>query len=93
MNTINDLKIAIYGAGSLGTILGVYISKANVKVDLINRNRNHIKALKEKGATVTGTVNFNVKVNALYIEEMKDKYDIIFLMTKQQDNENVAWKV
>ncbi len=64
MNTINDLKIAIYGAGSLGTILGAYISKANVKVDLINRNRNHIKALKEKGATVTGTVNFNVKVNA-----------------------------
>lgn len=90
MNTINDLKIAIYGAGSLGTILGAYISKANVKVDLINRNRNHIKALKEKGATVTGTVNFNVKVNALYIEEMKDKYDVIFLMTKQQDNENVA---
>lgn len=83
-------KIAIYGAGSLGTILGAYISKNNVSVDLINRNRNHIKALKENGAKVRGTVNFDVKVNALYIEEMKEKYDIIFLLTKQQDNKNVA---
>ncbi len=31
-----------------------------------------------------------LKLMLLYIEEMKDKYDIIFLMTKQQDNENVA---
>lgn len=87
---MTNKKIAIYGAGSLGTILGAYITKNNVSVDLINRNRNHIKALKENGAKVIGTVNFNVKVNALYIEEMKEKYDIIFLLTKQQDNKNVA---
>lgn len=87
---MTNKKIAIYGAGSLGTILGAYITKNNVSVDLINRNRDHIKALKENGAKVIGTVNFNVKVNALYIEEMKDKYDIIFLLTKQQDNKNVA---
>ena len=85
-----DLKIAIYGAGSLGTILGAYITKNNVNVDLINRNRNHIEKLKENGATVVGTVNFNAKVNALYIEEMKEKYDVIFLLTKQQENLSIA---
>lgn len=87
---MKDLKIAIYGAGSLGTILGAYLAKNNVNVDLINRNKAHIAKLKENGATIIGTTNFNVKVNALYIEEMKQKYDVVFLMTKQQDNENVA---
>lgn len=84
------MKYAIYGAGSLGTILGAYISKNNVKIDLVNRNRDHIKALKENGAKVVGKVNFTQKVNALYIEEMTDKYDIIFLITKQQNNQEVG---
>ena len=89
---INDLKIAIYGAGSLGTILGAYITKNNVKVDLINRNKAHIEALKANGAKIVGTVNMNVKVNAIHIDELdkNTKYDVIFLLTKQQDNKNVA---
>lgn len=87
---INNIKIAIYGAGSLGTILGAYITKNGGNVDLINHNVNHVKALKENGATVVGKVNFNVKVNALLVEEMHEKYDVIFLLTKQQDNLNVA---
>ena len=32
------MRIAIYGAGSLGTILGAYINKGGVPVELINRN-------------------------------------------------------
>lgn len=89
---INDLKISIYGAGSLGTILGAYITKNNVKVDLINRNKAHIEALKANGAKIVGTVNMNVKVNAIHIDELdkNTKYDVIFLLTKQQDNKNVA---
>lgn len=84
------MKIAIYGAGSLGTILGAYIARANIDIDLINRNKKHIDALKEKGAHITGTVDFTTKVNALLPEEMKDKYDIIFLMTKQTENRTVV---
>ena len=87
---MNNLKIAIYGAGSLGTILGAYIAKSNVNVDLINRNVEHVHALNQDGAKVIGTVNFVQKVHALTVDEMKDKYDIIFLLTKQQDNKNVA---
>lgn len=80
------MRAAIYGAGSLGTILGAYIARKGVSIDLVNRNKAHIEALKANGATVTGTVSFNQKVNALHIEEMSGKYDIIFLMTKQLDN-------
>ena len=31
------MKAAIYGAGSLGTVLGAYIAKAGYQIDLINR--------------------------------------------------------
>lgn len=84
------MKSAIYGAGSLGTILGAFITKNGGQVDLYNRNIAHIEALKTKGATVTGTLEFNQKVNAFTTDELSGKYDIIFLMTKQQDNRAVA---
>ena len=84
------MRIAIYGAGSLGTILGAFISKAGVPIELINRNKTHVTALKEKGAQVVGTMNFNQPVVAYTPDEMSGTYDIIFLMTKQQHNAEVV---
>lgn len=80
------MKLAIYGAGSLGTILGAYISRAGVPVDLINRNKAHVETLQSKGAQVVGTVQFTQPVTAYTPAEMSGTYDIIFLMTKQQNN-------
>lgn len=84
------MRAAIYGAGSLGTILGAYITKNGGKIELINRNKAHIEALRKNGAKVTGTVNFTHPVKAYTPEEMSGKYDIIFLMTKQQQNSEVV---
>lgn len=84
------MRVAIYGAGSLGTILGAYISKAGLKIELINRNKAHVEALKAKGATIVGTVQFCQPVVAYTPDEMSGQYDIIFLMTKQQHNHEVV---
>lgn len=84
------MKTAIYGAGSLGTVLGAYITKAGKQVDLINRNKAHVAGLKANGAHIIGTVDFTVPVTALLPEEMSEKYDIIFLMTKQLDNKKTV---
>lgn len=84
------MRTAIYGAGSLGTILGAYITKNGGKVELINRNKAHVEALQQKGAQVVGTVNFTQSVTAYLPEQMEGKYDIIFLMTKQQQNVEVV---
>lgn len=84
------MRVAIYGAGSLGTILGAYISKAGVAIELINRNKAHVAALREKGAQVVGTVEFTQPVVAYTPAEMSGSYDIIFLMTKQQHNAEVV---
>ena len=84
------MRVAIYGAGSLGTILGAFISKAGVPIELINRNKAHVEALKTKGAQVVGTMNFCQPVVAYTPAEMSGTYDIVFLMTKQQHNPEVV---
>lgn len=87
------MRTAIYGAGSLGTILGAYITKNGGKVELINRNKAHVEALQQKGAQVVGTVNFTQPVVAYLPEQMEGTYDIIFLMTKQQQNVEVVTRL
>ena len=84
------MRTAIYGAGSLGTILGAFINKAGEPIELINRNKAHVEALQTNGAQVVGTVQFNQSVKAYTPAEMSGKYDIIFLMTKQQNNKEVV---
>ena len=84
------MRTAIYGAGSLGTILGAFISKAGEAIELINRNKAHVEALNSSGAKVTGTVEFTQKVIAYTPDQMSGEYDIIFLMTKQQNNKEVV---
>lgn len=84
------MRCAIYGAGSLGTVLGAYLTKNNVDIELINRNKKHVEALNSNGATIKGTVNLNVKVKAITPDQMSGKYDAIFLMTKQLLNKEVV---
>ncbi len=86
-------RYAIYGAGSLGTVLGAYITKNGGQIDLINRNKAHVEALNTKGATIKGTVNMNVPVKAITPDEMEGKYDVILLMTKQLFNKEVVTKL
>lgn len=83
-------RYAIYGAGSLGTVLGAYISKSGTAIDLINRNKAHVQALRENGARITGTVDMTVPVTALTPQEMSGVYDVILLMTKQLQNVEVV---
>ena len=80
------MRVAIFGAGSLGTVLGAFITKGGVPIDLVNRNLPHIEALKNHGARITGTVDFVQEVSALTPDRMSGKYDIIFLMTKRLSN-------
>lgn len=86
-------RYAIYGAGSLGTILGAYVTKGGVDIDLFNRNRAHVEALREKGAVIKGTVNFTTPVKAYFPDEMEGEYDVILLMTKQLQNKEVVAKL
>ncbi len=84
------MRSAIYGAGSLGTVLGAYITQNGGQVELINRNRAHVDALNANGAHITGTVEMTVPVTAYTPAEMSSTYDIILLLTKQLANTEVV---
>ena len=83
------MRSMIYGAGALGTVLGAYIAKAGRQIDLVNRNASHVAALRERGAHIVGKVDFVQPVNALLPSELTGQYDVIILMTKQQNNADV----
>jgi 2-dehydropantoate 2-reductase len=85
----NNMRLAIFGAGSIGTVLGAFLTKKGVSVDLFNHNRPHVEALRLHGAHIIGTVDFTVPVNVFFPEEMEGLYDIVFLMTKQLNNQTV----
>jgi len=84
------MRTAIYGAGSLGTVLGAYLTRAGIECDLISRNKAHITALQQKGAHIVGKVDLTVGLSALLPEQMQGTYDLIFLLTKQLENRKVA---
>lgn len=84
------MRYAIYGAGSLGTVLGAYITQNGEEIDLINRNKAHVDALNQHGAHITGTVKMQVPVKALTPDQMTGKYDVILLLTKQLHNAEVV---
>lgn len=81
------MRVAIMGAGSLGTIAGAFSAQKGADVVLIDANKENVRALNETGATITGTVEMNVPVKALTPEQMDGVYDLVLFMVKQTHNE------
>ncbi|MGN8896150.1 ketopantoate reductase family protein [Flavonifractor sp. HCP28S3_F3] len=77
------MRTAVVGVGSLGTIIGALITKNGGQIDMIDSYKPTVDALREKGATVTGAMEFNVPVSALTPDEMEGVYDLFILTTKQ----------
>src|SRR3954465_14090333 len=82
-----QMRIAIMGAGSLGTIIGALITAGGQEIDLIDVNKEHVEALNHSGAKITGFMDLRVPVKALLPNEMTGKYDLVFLLTKQVYNQ------
>ncbi len=89
---MKDIRIAVYGAGAMGTILGALLTKGGLSVDLITRNEKHVAGMRSNGATIVcegDGKEITQPVNALFPYEMEGEYDVIFLMTKQRHNEEI----
>ncbi len=90
---IKEMKIAIYGAGAMGTVLGSLLTKGGLKnVHLITRNQAHVNGLNDGGAKIVCQaegLEWTIPVKALTPSEMTGQYDVVFLMTKQRQNEEI----
>lgn len=49
------MRVAIYGAGAMGTAMGAYFARAGKAVDVICRNRAHVSAMRKSGVRISGT--------------------------------------
>lgn len=90
---IDGLKIAVYGAGAMGTVLGALLTKSGQDVTLITRNKEHVEGLKSQGAHIVCKAvetEMRIPVSALTPSEMTERYDVIFLMTKQRENASIV---
>ncbi len=81
------MRTAIVGAGSLGTIIGALITKTGKQVDLFDAFQENVDALNASGATVTGEIELNVPVKAFNPAQMTGVYDLVFVLTKQTNNQ------
>lgn len=86
-----DKKIAVYGAGSIGTISGAYLTKAYGKenVTLVDAWQGNVDTLNDKGAHITGTTEMTVPVSAVTPNDLDGLYDVVLLHTKQGFNDTV----
>ena len=85
------MRICVYGAGAMGTSLGVLLTRAHISCDLVSRNRAHVDALKQNGAVLLSARAETVtEVSALLPAEMKRRYDVVFLATGQRENRQIA---
>ncbi len=88
-----EIQIAVYGAGAMGTVLGALLTLGGCKnVHLITRNEAHVQGLNARGAEVIcegENRTLTVPVTALTPVQMQGKYDVVFLMTKQRANADI----
>jgi 2-dehydropantoate 2-reductase len=82
------MKMAVMGAGSLGTIVGALITQGGHAIDLVDVNGEHVKALNANGARITGLMKLTQPVRALTPDGMTGGYDIIFYLTKTTQNKS-----
>jgi len=87
------MRIALVGAGSLGTIIGALISKGGQDIVLVDSNKDHVEALNGKGATITGKMNLNVPVRACTPGEMSGIYEVVIYLAKALSNEEALTRL
>ncbi|MGI6548542.1 MAG: ketopantoate reductase family protein [Syntrophomonadales bacterium] len=82
------MRMAVMGAGSLGTIIGALLTKNGYKVDLIDSNAQHVEALNKSGAKIIGLMDLVQPVRALTPDQMSGEYDIFFYLVKSTQHDS-----
>jgi 2-dehydropantoate 2-reductase len=82
-------KIAVLGAGAIGSCVGADFTQANYDVVLIDPWPAHVEAMKEKGLYIkAGGEERQIPVKALHLCELsasQPQFDIVFLTAKSND--------
>jgi len=81
------MRIAIVGAGALGSVIGGCLARAGEEVTLIDIASPHLEAIRERGLKVTGFQQFSVPVKITAQPSEVREVDFLLLITKSLDTE------
>lgn len=86
------MKIAIIGAGAMGSLFGSMLSMVS-EVSLIDINHDHVKSVRKNGLTVENIDGsrkiFNLKITDR-IEELSGRFDLAIVFTKSYNTQDAA---
>jgi len=84
-------RIAIFGAGAIGSVVGGMLTRAGHDVTLIDQWPAHVGAMKARGLRLTGVMgDLVIPVRALHVHELQtvaEPFDAVFLSVKSYDTE------
>ena len=88
------MRIAILGAGAIGSVVGGMLTKAGTAVTLVDQWPEHVETMKRHGLRLSGTCGEHVvPVRALHLHELQsvpEPFDAVFLAVKSYDTEWAA---
>ena len=89
------MKIAIIGAGAMGSIYASFLAKSNNEVLAIDLWEDHLKAIKDNGLRVSGFSGDNIVENVKVSNNINDAkdYDLFVIATKASGVGPVASKL
>jgi len=82
MGNIEFNRIALFGAGATGTIIGALLAEAGKDIILVNRNIQHVNALNKKGAVIIGGIEKTIPVKAVTPDKLVGKFDLVIYCAK-----------
>lgn len=80
------MRVAVLGAGSLGTVIGAMLTQNGVDVVLIDGYKTHVEALQTTGATIVGKMELQIPVIACDLEHITGIFDIVLYLGKAPNN-------
>jgi 2-dehydropantoate 2-reductase len=84
-------KMAVFGAGAIGSTLGGYLRRAGADVTLIDMWSAHVEQMRTHGLTVTTTDDeFTVPVKAVHLADVsniRESFDVVFFALKSYDSD------
>lgn len=78
------MKIAIIGAGAIGSVAAALLTKTGADITLVGK-QDQAEAINKKGLKLSGVINETIPVKA--VTQLDQRYDLVIFTTKSQDLE------
>ena len=88
------MKITIIGAGAIGGLAGAYMTKAGHDVTLVDRWKEHVDALNQKGMFIDGVRGeMTVPVKAKTPDQLSGDLGVVLIATKSQHTQEALKQI